>query len=221
MIELTAPPVGRRQANKDAVRTGLRDAARRLFAERGYEATTVREIARAAGVTERTFYRYFDGKEGILAAESLAWLETLTDAIVNRPSDEPPLRAVLEAARTVINAEGLGFGPVHMWLFSSQRRPFATIRRFSPRPLIRLERSVTKALLARASGTPAGDPSPEVAPEAAVLARVAVAAMRSAVASARDPRESDDPDASTRLDAALVKTFAIIGTHSREFADDQ
>src|SRR5690242_16988013 len=58
--EVMAEPVGRREAGKQARRAALTAAAHRLFAEHGYEATTVRDIAAAAGLTERTFYRYFD-----------------------------------------------------------------------------------------------------------------------------------------------------------------
>jgi AcrR family transcriptional regulator len=39
----------------------------RLFGGLGYDATTVGDIARAADVTQRTFYRYFDGKEDLIA----------------------------------------------------------------------------------------------------------------------------------------------------------
>ena len=56
-----AEPTGRREANKQATRAALRSAAKQLFASQGFERTTVRDIARLANVTERTFYRYFDG----------------------------------------------------------------------------------------------------------------------------------------------------------------
>ena len=59
--------LGRRETKKLAVRAAVERAARQLFAEHGYEATSVRQIADAAGVAERTFYRYFDGKEGLIA----------------------------------------------------------------------------------------------------------------------------------------------------------
>jgi len=75
---------------REGTRTLLLEAARRLFAEQGIEATTIRQISEAAGVTERTFYRYFDGKEGLVAGDSLAWLDTLHVAILERPSGEGP-----------------------------------------------------------------------------------------------------------------------------------
>jgi AcrR family transcriptional regulator len=220
---MTAPapaPRGRREASKDAVRAGLRDAARGLFATRGYEATTVREIARAAQVTERTFYRYFDGKEGLLAEESLAWVQSLDQAIRDRPGDEPPLAAVLQAMREVIGATQEGSGPVHLWLFSNQPRPFAAIRRFSPRPLVRLEGAITNALEARHRRARPADgprsPAPDVEFESAVLARLAVAALRSAVIHSRNLDARGDTDLAARLDAALLQTFEIIRAHAAE-----
>ena len=87
----------RREASKQATRTAVLEAAQRLFALHGYENTTVRAIADAAGVTERTFYRYFDGKEGLLAEEAIDWTEKLCDAIRTRPPEEGPYLAVQHA----------------------------------------------------------------------------------------------------------------------------
>lgn len=213
---------GRREANKDAVRAALRNAARELFAERGYEASTVREIAAVANVTERTFYRYFDGKEGLLAEESLAWVKALEQAIRDRPSDERPLRAVMQAMRETIAATRDGFGPVHLWLFSNQPRPFAAIRRFSPRPFVRLEHAITDALLARDTrarrGNEPGSRPPDPELESAVLARVAVATLRSAVIHARNLDEEDHIHVAERLDATLLEAFAIVSAHAAELA---
>jgi AcrR family transcriptional regulator len=212
-------PPGRRAANKDAVRAALRDAARELFAQNGYEATTVRQIAAAAKVTDRTFYRYFDGKEGLLAEESLAWIQSLNQTIRDRPPDEPPLYAVMQAIRDVIRSPRDGFGPVHLWLFSNQPRPFAAIRRFSPRPFVRLEQAITDALAARSGLKRPGNPPPDAEFESAVLARVAVAALRSAVIRSRSLNQAGDAHLAEQLDATLLQTLAILGTHAPELQD--
>ena len=55
----THEPVTGRDRKREATRHRLLDAGLRLFAERGYHAVTAAEIADAAGVTERTFFRHF------------------------------------------------------------------------------------------------------------------------------------------------------------------
>lgn len=61
-------PEGGRVRNRAAREQALIAAARRLFAHRGYEATTTREIAAEAGCAEGLIHRYFQGKEGLLLA---------------------------------------------------------------------------------------------------------------------------------------------------------
>ena len=60
----------------------------------------MRDIADAAGVTERTFFRYFAGKEELILDEVLAWMPVLQQAIIARPADEPALVSVLRATGT-------------------------------------------------------------------------------------------------------------------------
>lgn len=222
---------GRREAGKRARRAALTAAAHRLFAERGYEATTVHDIAAAAGLTERTFYRYFDGKEGLLAEEYQTWLDKLAQAIRDRPAAEPPLTAIhkaVVAAGSPARAESPGSPgtPVPVWLFHD--RPFAGLRQLAPRPLLRLETSVADAVSARLrtaarSGSPAaGDaahPGLEQDFRAQVTARVAVAGMRSAVIRHRQLQRGQEPGPAS-LQELLSQAFAIIDElHDRPVPD--
>ena len=86
--------LGKREANKKATREALQAAASRLFAERGAAATKVRDIAEAAGVTERTFFRYFVSKQDLMINSELPWMHPFQEAIRRRPPDEPPLTAI-------------------------------------------------------------------------------------------------------------------------------
>lgn len=66
-----------------------------LFTEQGYEATTVNQIAAAAGVSHMTFFRYFPTKEDVVLLDDFDPL--LEQLIRARPADEPPLERVRAA----------------------------------------------------------------------------------------------------------------------------
>lgn len=69
-------------------------AAYGLFVERGYGATTPEAIARAAGISLRTFYRYFAGKDDVLVRYSDRITDQWREAIASRPPEEAPLEAI-------------------------------------------------------------------------------------------------------------------------------
>ncbi|WP_035798069.1 TetR/AcrR family transcriptional regulator [Kitasatospora mediocidica] len=75
----------------------LAEAALELYVERGYEETTVAEIAKRAGLTERTFFRHFAHKREVLFAGVGELHDTLTAAVVAAPADAPPIDAVAAA----------------------------------------------------------------------------------------------------------------------------
>lgn len=68
-----------------------------LFQERGYAGTTVEEIAARAGLTERTFFRYFTDKREVLFSGSKDLERTIVDAIASSPKGAPPLDVVATA----------------------------------------------------------------------------------------------------------------------------
>lgn len=76
-------------------RRRLQDAALDLFAERGYEQTTAAEIAAAAGLTERTFFRHFADKREVLFAGEAAMQAALVAGV--RDADRDPLAHGLDA----------------------------------------------------------------------------------------------------------------------------
>ena len=89
---------GRRERKKQATSVALHEAALRLFAENGYAETTVEEIAEAADVAARTFFRHFGSKEAVLFADEDDRRELWRDALRSRPSDEPILATMREAS---------------------------------------------------------------------------------------------------------------------------
>ncbi|MHB9863809.1 TetR/AcrR family transcriptional regulator [Streptomyces sp. YIM S03343] len=79
----------------------LAKAALELYSERGYEQTTVAEIAERAGLTERTYFRHYADKREVLFAGSGPLQELYVDAVAGAPESAAPVDAVaagLEAA---------------------------------------------------------------------------------------------------------------------------
>jgi AcrR family transcriptional regulator len=211
---MTEPP-GRREASKQAVRGALLAAARDLFAERGFEGTTVRDIAKAANVTERTFYRYFDGKEGLVGDDYQAWMAVLHDAIVARPAAESAIVAVQRAMTAVGEQVSDAAGPLSQWLYRDGAP--VRLRRYTPRPMLQLENTIADAILIRAGATGDEDGSTgdedgstgEQAFRAHVIGRVCVAALRSAMIEYRDLRSSGEAQPGPA--GLLNRAFEIIG----------
>lgn len=72
---MSTPPKSRRAEYAEATRSAIVDAARRLFAEQGYFATTVNEIAEAARVAPTTVYAVTGGKQGLIRTLVDVWSE--------------------------------------------------------------------------------------------------------------------------------------------------
>lgn len=192
---------GRREANKQATRAALRRAAERLFAEHGFQATTVAQIADAAGVAERTFYRYFDTKEDLLAERAISWVGLLAEAIRARPAAETPYQAVAGAMSTTVRELTQGQPEDQAWLLGTTR-PLAAVRRVEPRPLRRLEQAIAGAVLARQDAA-ARPRAPEAEFEALLLAAVAVATLRTVITSQRSRSRGR-----ANLDTMLAEAFS-------------
>jgi mycofactocin system transcriptional regulator len=78
----------------------LRQIALRLFVENGFEATTIDQIAGEAGVSERTFFRYFTSKSSVLWTEFDAEVAAIRDALAAVPDGMPMMEAI---RRTVVS----------------------------------------------------------------------------------------------------------------------
>ena len=77
----------------------LAQAALDLYAERGFEQTTVAEIARRAGLTERTFFRHYADKREVLFAGSNLLQEPMVAAVENAPESTAPIDAIADGLR--------------------------------------------------------------------------------------------------------------------------
>ena len=96
-------PTGReslRDRQRAQIRADIRRAAFRLFVEYGYDAVTTEEIAAAAGVSSRTFFRYVPTKEEVLLAPVRHGGSAIANLLEQRPATEPPDIALINAIIT-------------------------------------------------------------------------------------------------------------------------
>jgi AcrR family transcriptional regulator len=93
----TAAHAGLRQRKKDSSRRAIEDAAWELFAEQGYEETSINDIAERADVAPRTFFRYFPTKEAVMYPQFEELLQSVRDEFRKRPADEPVITSVFES----------------------------------------------------------------------------------------------------------------------------
>lgn len=78
-----------------------------LFLRQGFEATTVEEIAQAAGISRRSYFRYFASKDEALA-EALASIgRTIAEALAGRPEAESPWRALRRSFDPLVEQAGI------------------------------------------------------------------------------------------------------------------
>jgi AcrR family transcriptional regulator len=89
---------GLRERKKQRTRWAIQEHALRLFAEQGYDATTVEQIAAAAEVSPSTFFRYFPSKEDVVVADEYDPL--MVAALESAPAELAPLPALRHAIHT-------------------------------------------------------------------------------------------------------------------------
>lgn len=83
-----------RDEHKAHTKRALRVAALKLFASQGYDTTTVEEVAEAAGVSARTFFRYFPTKESVLYAHEHLWFQSMTEIYLAQPRSRSDIEAL-------------------------------------------------------------------------------------------------------------------------------
>jgi len=179
-----------RARKKAATKHAIQEHALRLFIEKGYDTTTVEEIAAAAGVSHMTFFRYFPRKEEVVEYDEYDPL--LEELVAARPVEEPPLTALHRALRA---------GLEHI-LATDREELLIRTRLILRNPALRsrnlLAQEATRDLLARALARRAGLPEPDLA--ATVQASAALGAIGPA---AMAWAESDDADFVALIDEAF------------------
>ncbi|MCD9624316.1 TetR family transcriptional regulator [Rhabdothermincola salaria] len=166
---------GLRERNRERNRAELAAAALQLFTERGFDEVTVDDIAEAAGVSRRTFFRYFESKEDAVLPYEEERIDQLREALAQRPAHETVL-ATIRRVTTAIGADLSPQGP-------ARREALARMRIVTENPSV-LARSLElqsrmaeelSVLVAEHLGVEA-----ETSLEAQVVAGAAIAAVRAA-----------------------------------------
>jgi AcrR family transcriptional regulator len=84
----------RRELRKAQTRAEVRAAAQRLFAERGFDAVTIADVAAAADVAVQTVFNHFESKEALFFDGRTPWVEGIAASVAQRPAGHGPLAAV-------------------------------------------------------------------------------------------------------------------------------
>jgi AcrR family transcriptional regulator len=180
-----------RARKKAATKHAIQEHALRLFVEKGYDTTTVEEIAATAGVSHMTFFRYFPRKEEVVEYDEYDPL--FEELVASRPPDEPPLTALHKAIR-----EGL-----EQILATDREALLIRTRLILRNPALRLRnmlaQDASRDLMARALARRAGLSEPDLA--ATVQASAALGAIAPATMAWA---ESDDADFVALIDAAFA-----------------
>jgi AcrR family transcriptional regulator len=196
------PEAGRRDRKKNETRQALRDAAHRLFAERGFARTTIDDITEAANVSRRTFFRYYDSKDDLLRGDVSDMLPVMLAALRSRPAAEPPLAAILAALRTLIGPDG---PPAVAQVLADPVGGFRA-RLSLVRTLAEWEQGIADTLLGRAG---IESPSEEDRLRATVTACAATSALRAAAQLYRGRYPGRGLD-TVRLLPIVEQAFAVL-----------
>ncbi len=149
---------GLREQHKRQTSEALRTAGVRRFAEQGFDATTIEQIADDAGVSLRTFFRYYPCKEALLFGPEFGTAELARFA--ERPADEP----LLESMRVVLVEAARSIGPVsrRRRLREALLRTHPSVRAYANELLAAMEPSMVALAAERLGVDPADDLRPIV-----------------------------------------------------------
>jgi AcrR family transcriptional regulator len=141
-----AGPPGLRERKRQQTRERLSRAAMALFLERGFEATTLDDIAAAADISRRSFFHYFASKEDVVFAWQEESTAALVAAVAARPADEPMLVAAENAITAMVRQ-----------LEPNEAIAMACLKRDNPALQARDQVKYEKLERAKASGPAGGD----------------------------------------------------------------
>ena len=165
--EVVGSPPGLRERKRQQTRERLSRAAMALFLERGFEATTLDDIAAAADISRRSFFHYFESKEDVV----FAWQEESTAALIAAVAGRPASESMLAAAENAISAMARQLEPGEAMAMAQLKRDNPALQARDQVKYEKLERALAEAL-----GKRAGHKTEKLA--ARLVAMIATGAMR-------------------------------------------
>ena len=162
-------PPGRRERKKRRTRHDLMAQAARLFAEKGFDETTTEDIAEAADLSQRTFFRHFSSKEAVLYGDMDDLRDRVRSALAERPAGEPVIEAVRHAIMTL--ADDYVVERDHRFLQAKLAAAYPSVSAYS-RAVVQAdwEHELIEAISERLDVDPLEDPRPEIVAGAAMSA---------------------------------------------------
>ena len=158
---------GLRERKRQQTRERLTRAAMALFLERGFEATTLDDIAAAADISRRSFFHYFASKEDVV----FAWHEETTAALIAAVEARPANESMLTAAENAISAMARQLEPGEAIAMARLKRDNPALQARDQVKYEKLERALAEAL-----GSRAGHKTEKL--QARLVAMIATGAMR-------------------------------------------
>jgi AcrR family transcriptional regulator len=150
----------------------IQQAAMSLFAERGYADVTVEDIAGEAGISERTFFRYFASKDHLLVAEASRRIEVIHESLTGQPDDLDAWTALRNAVLDQSTSEEHIGRNAAIWAHLTKEAP-ALLAKMIMHGALEGTHNI-EVELARRLGVPDTDALPDV------MMRVTLAAVQSA-----------------------------------------
>ena len=161
-----------RSRKRQFVRDAIFEAAVEVFSLKGFDETTIEDVARAAGVSRASFFRYFTGKDDLLAQNVMKHGAALTEAIKACPPSFTPIQTMHEIVLSV--ARQRVTHPLTRQVIDISLQSVSAMQAQASR-MIEVEESVAIAFAARIGGLSKDDLEPRL------LAAMTMSAMNVAI----------------------------------------
>ena len=186
---------GLRARKRQQTRERLTRAAMALFLERGFEATTLDDIAAAADVSRRSFFHYFASKEDVV----FAWQEEFTVALMAAVAARPAAESTLTAAENAISAMARQVDAKDAIAMSCLKRDNPALRARDQVKYEKLEQALAEALGKRAGKAEQA--------QARLVAMIATGAMRVGQEIWTSAGAHEKPEASVKRIFAAIRAI--------------